>query len=125
MSEEMGQVVLRMFPTAGEPFPVLLSPGQATRLGRDLQDPKFLPKPTVQWLLGALTWRYRKLAPVAIALPLLARSQEWPWRTPVCGRGRDVSRPKSRHQIPMYWAVIRAKPVDRRLLTTLSLCSTP
>ena len=48
MSEEMGQVVLRMFPTAGEPFPVLLSPGQATRLGRDLQDPKFLPKPTVQ-----------------------------------------------------------------------------
>ncbi|PZV40218.1 hypothetical protein B5V02_01285 [Mesorhizobium kowhaii] len=48
MSEEMGQVVLRMFPTTGEPFPILLSPGQATRLGHDLQAPMFLPKITVQ-----------------------------------------------------------------------------
>lgn len=48
MSEEMGQVVLLMFPTAGEPFPIVLSIDQATKLGHDLQSPKFIPKPTVQ-----------------------------------------------------------------------------
>ena len=48
MSEAVGGVVLLLFPTEGDVVPVILRPAQATKLGRDLQSPKFIPKPTVQ-----------------------------------------------------------------------------
>jgi hypothetical protein len=48
MSEAIGRVVLLLFPAEGDVVPILLRPGQATKLGRDLQSAKFIPKPTVQ-----------------------------------------------------------------------------
>jgi len=48
MSEAVGGVVLLLFPTDGDVVPIILRPAQATKLGHDLQSPKFVPKPTVQ-----------------------------------------------------------------------------
>jgi hypothetical protein len=48
MSEAVGGVVLLLFPAEGDVVPIILKPGQATKLGHDLQSPKFLPKPTIQ-----------------------------------------------------------------------------
>ena len=48
MSEQVGGVVLILYPAEGDVVPIILEPGQATRLGLDLQSPKFIPKPTFQ-----------------------------------------------------------------------------
>ena len=48
MSEAVGGVALLLFPTEGDVVPIILRPSQATKLGHDLQSPKFIPKPTVQ-----------------------------------------------------------------------------
>jgi hypothetical protein len=48
MSEAVGGVVLLLYPAAGDVVPIILKPGQATRLGHDLQSPQFIPKPTFQ-----------------------------------------------------------------------------
>lgn len=48
MSEAVGGVVLILYPAEGEAVPIILKPGQATRLGHDLQSPRFIPKPSIQ-----------------------------------------------------------------------------
>ncbi len=48
MSEVVGGVVLLLYPAEGDVVPIILRPAQATKLGHDLQSPKFIPKPTVQ-----------------------------------------------------------------------------
>ncbi|RWK12170.1 hypothetical protein [Mesorhizobium sp.] len=49
MSEELGGVVLLMFPAqGGDPIPFIMRPGQAVALGHDLQTFPEIRKPTVQ-----------------------------------------------------------------------------
>jgi len=48
MSEELGGVVLLMFPAQGDPIPFIMRPGQAVTLGHDLQTFPEIRKPTVQ-----------------------------------------------------------------------------
>ncbi|MDG4874162.1 hypothetical protein P9273_03495 [Mesorhizobium sp. WSM4935] len=48
MSEELGGVVLLMFPAQGEPIPIIMRPAQAVTLGHDLQTFPEILKPTVQ-----------------------------------------------------------------------------
>ncbi|TGQ27744.1 MULTISPECIES: hypothetical protein [unclassified Mesorhizobium] len=48
MSEAVGGVVLILYPAEGDVVPIILKPGQATRLGHDLQSPRFIPKPSIQ-----------------------------------------------------------------------------
>lgn len=48
MSEAVGGVVLILYPAEGDVVPIILKPGQATRLSHDLQSPRFIPKPSIQ-----------------------------------------------------------------------------